>query len=259
MVPSDIKIGKEELNILAYAYDIAIIGKNEIEIRKLFVEMENIARKFRLQINQEKTKYLIVERKNSLKKYKIGHLKIKNYKIERVENFKYLGVILHEENNNQTDLQESTNNANKTYFMLQKFFKNKYISKKLKLILKNTIDKMLTYASEIWTLTKRDRKQMNIFERKVYRRILGPVYKNEKENWRILTDREIYARVKKPTIIETIRINRVCWFGHVQRMEENRIPKRVLYMNLGTTRFIHSFIYYAFCQSIQGQNQTYRI
>ena len=24
--------------------------------------------------------------------------------------------------------------------------------------------------------------------------------------------------------------------GHVQRMEENRIPKRVLYMNLGTTR-----------------------
>ena len=24
-------------------------------------------------------------------------------------------------------------------------------------------------------------------------------------------------------------------FGHVQRMEESRIPKRVLYMNLGTT------------------------
>jgi hypothetical protein len=27
---------------------------------------------------------------------------------------------------------------------------------------------------------------MNIFERKVYRRILGPVYDKEKENWRIL-------------------------------------------------------------------------
>jgi hypothetical protein len=25
-------------------------------------------------------------------------------------------------------------------------------------------------------------------------------------------------------------------FGHVQRIEENRIPKRVLYMNLKTTR-----------------------
>jgi len=77
---------------------------------------------------------------------------------------------------------------------------------------------------------------LNIFERKVYRRISGPVYGNEKENWRILTSKEIYASVKKPTIIETIRLNSLRWFGHVQRMEENRIPKRVLYMNLGTTR-----------------------
>ena len=42
--------------------------------------------------------------------------------------------------------------------------------------------------------------------------------------------------LKKPTIIETIRLNRLCWFGHVQRMEENRIPKKVLHVNLGTTR-----------------------
>ena len=48
-----------------------------------------------------------------------------------------------------------------------------------------------------------------------------------KKNWRILTNKEIYARFNKPTIIETIRLNRLHWFGYVQRMEENRIPKRV--------------------------------
>jgi len=133
--------------------------------------MENIARKLGLWINQEKTKCMIVERKNNLKKNKIGHLKIKNYKFERVESFKYLGVILNEDNNNQIDLQERIKNANKTYFMLQKYFKNKNISKKLKLSWKDTIiDKVLTYASETWTLTKRDRKQLNVFERKGYRR-----------------------------------------------------------------------------------------
>jgi len=79
-------------------------------------------------------------------------LKIKNYKFGRVENLKYLGVILNE-NNKIT-----------------------------------------------WVLTKRDRKQMNIFERKVYRKILGPVYDNEKENWSVLTNKEIYAIVKKPII-----------------------------------------------------------
>jgi len=94
MVPSSIKISNEQLNILGYADDIALIGKKDIEIRKLFVEMENIARNFRLQINQETTKYILAEQKNTLKKSKIGHLKIKNYKFERVENFKYLGIIL---------------------------------------------------------------------------------------------------------------------------------------------------------------------
>jgi hypothetical protein len=77
--------------------------------------------------------------------------------------------------------------------------------------LKNTIiDKTLKYASETWTLTKRDREQLNVFERKVYRRILGPVYDNEKENWRILTNKESYASVKNPTMIETVRLFWTC-------------------------------------------------
>ena len=82
MVPSSTKIGKEQMNILQYADDIALIRKNKLEIRKRFVEMENIARKFGLQINQEKTKQMTVERKNSLKKNTIGHSKIKKKKTQ---------------------------------------------------------------------------------------------------------------------------------------------------------------------------------
>ena len=36
---------------------------------------------------------------------------------------------------------------------------------------------------------KERQKAKSIFKRKVYRRILGPVYDNEKENWRILTNK----------------------------------------------------------------------
>ena len=62
--------------------------------------------------------------------------------------------ILNEDNSHQIDLQERIKNPNKTYFMLQKFFRNKNICKKLKLRHKNTIiDKTLTYASETWILT----------------------------------------------------------------------------------------------------------
>jgi len=49
-----------------------------------------------------------------------------------------------------------------------------------------------------------------------------------------LTNKDIYASVKKPSKIEKIRLNRLHWFGHLQRMEKNRIPRSVFYMNLGT-------------------------
>jgi hypothetical protein len=45
-------------------------------------------------------------------------------------------------------------------------------------------------------LTKRDSKQLNIFEKKAYKRILGPVYGNQKENWRTLTNKEFMQELK---------------------------------------------------------------
>ena len=74
-----------------------------------------------------------------------------------------------------------------------------------------------------------------IFERKVYRRILGPVYDNEKQNSRILTNK-FMQELKKPTIIETIRLHRLRWFGHVQRMEENRIPQKSIVYESGKNK-----------------------
>jgi hypothetical protein len=57
---------------------------------------------------------------------------------------------------------EASQGMNKTYFMLQ-FFRNKNVSKKLKLRQKNTIiDKTLTYASETWVLTKIERKHLSL-------------------------------------------------------------------------------------------------
>jgi len=38
---------------------------------------------------------------------------------------------------------------------------------------------------------------LKVFERKVYRRILSPVYDNEKKNCRILTEKEMYVIVKR--------------------------------------------------------------
>ena len=47
-----------------------LIGKNETDIRQLFAETENTARKLGLQINKGKTKYMIVGGKTVQKKIK---------------------------------------------------------------------------------------------------------------------------------------------------------------------------------------------
>jgi hypothetical protein len=125
MVPSCIKIGKEQLNVLAYADDIVLIGRNEIEIRQLFCRNGKHFQKARTIDKLGKNKIYDSGKKKHFKTKKIGHLKIKNYKFKRVENFKYLGVILHKDNSHQIHLQERIKNTNKTYCMLQYFFKNK--------------------------------------------------------------------------------------------------------------------------------------
>ena len=94
MALSGIKIGKEQVNILAYADGIVLIGKNETEKRQLFVEMENIARKLGLQINHEKTKYMVVERKNSLKK---NEIEIRKRFVEMENIARKLGLQINQE------------------------------------------------------------------------------------------------------------------------------------------------------------------
>jgi hypothetical protein len=60
----------------------------------------------------------------------------------------------------------------------------------------------------------------------VYRRILGPVYDKEKENWGILTKKEIYEIVKKNPLNRDNKVKKLHWFGYVQRREENIIWKQ---------------------------------
>jgi hypothetical protein len=42
--------------------------------------------------------------------------------------------------------------------------------------------------------------------------------------------------LKKPTITETIRLHRLRWFGHVQTMEEDRIPNREFISEFGNNK-----------------------
>jgi hypothetical protein len=74
-----------------------------------------------------------------------------------------------------------------------------------------------------------------IFERKIFSRIYGPMY--EKGEWKSRTNRELEEMSKGENIVKCIKGQRISWLGHLERMEEDRMAKKVFTQELkGTSR-----------------------
>jgi hypothetical protein len=109
---------------------------------------------------------------------------------ERTDSFKYLGAVVTTKIEVSTEIQARTAAGNGCYFALQRILKSKSISRKAKLAIYKTIIKpIVTYASETWVLTKKDEALISTRERKVLRKLFGPV--NERNVWRIRSNQEL--------------------------------------------------------------------
>jgi len=53
--------------------------------------------------------------------------------------------------------------------------------------------------------------------------------------WHPRCNNKFYSLYNEPNIVENIKIRRLEWAGHIIRMEEEKIPKKVLNRNFHTT------------------------
>jgi len=51
-----------------------------------------------------------------------------------------------------------------------------------------------------------------------------------------LTNRELEEIIKGENIVKWIKGQRISWLGHLERMEEDRMPKKIFTQELGGTR-----------------------
>jgi len=65
-----------------------------------------------------------------------------------------------------------------------------------------------------------------VFERKVLREMFGPT-KERDGAWRIKTNDELHELIRYKIIINHIKAQRLSWFGHLHRMPEERMVKKV--------------------------------
>jgi hypothetical protein len=83
-----------------------------------------------------------------------------------------------------------------------------------------------TYGSETRTLTKSDENSLRIFERKILRKVYGPL--QEGDTWRIRYNEEFNRFIKGEDIVKFIKVQRIRWLGHVKRMEVGAMPRRMM-------------------------------
>ena len=69
-----------------------------------------------------------------------------------------------------------------------------------------------------------EERALAAFERKILRKIYGPVKENEL--WRTRQNDELEAIIKGENIFRFIKCQRIRWLGHIERMQDTAIPPK---------------------------------
>ena len=114
-------------------------------------------------------------------------MKVDNSSIERLEEFKYLGTKLINQNSIQEEIKSRLKLGNACYHSVQNLLSSSLLSKNLKIKKYRTIIlPVVLYGCETWSLTLKEEHRLRMFESRVLRRIFGPKRGGVTGEWRKL-------------------------------------------------------------------------
>ena len=169
------------------------------------------------EVNADKTKYMVMSRDQTAGQ---SHsVKTDNSSFERVEEFKYLGTTLTNQNSIPEEIKSRLKSVNASYHSVQNRLSSSVLSKNLKIkIYRTIILPFVLYGCETWSLTLREERRLRVFENGVLRRIFGPKRDEVTGEWRKLHNEELNDLYCSPNIVRVIKSIRMRWVGHVAHM-----------------------------------------
>jgi len=173
------------------------------------------------------SKYMVMPRDQSAGR--THSMKTDNSSIERVEEFKYLGKTLTDQNSIQGEIKSRLMPGNACYHLVQNLLSSSLLCKNLKIKkYRNIILPVVLYGCETLSLTLREERRLRVFENRVLRRIFEPKRDEVTGEWRKLHNEELNNLYSSPNIVRVIKSRRMRWAGHVARMGQGRGVYRVL-------------------------------
>lgn len=219
-IQEGIKVNGRFVNNIRYADDTVIIANSQEGLQNLINSIAKEGDAFGLKINTEKTKAMVISKKENVNTY----INIYNKQIEQVHKFKYLGCWITRDLNPETEIRCRIENARSAFLKMNKLLTNPTLSLNIRYrFVKAYIYSILLYGSEAWTMGIRSMRRLEAFEMWIMRRMLKISWTEHVSNETVLrrmnADREILGIVKR---------RKTSYLGHIYRSRRYEFLKLIM-------------------------------
>jgi len=150
-----------------------------------------------LEVNVDKAKYMVMSRDKHAGRSQ--NIKIDNSSFERVEEFRYLGTNLINQNSIQEENESRLNSGNAYYHSVQNLLSFSLLSKNIKIkVYRTIILRVVWYWCESWSSTLREERRLTVL------RIFGPK-RGEVTDWRKLQNEGLSDPYCSPNSVRMIK------------------------------------------------------
>jgi hypothetical protein len=207
-----------EDEMFGYADDLVLFAQNQERLQSFLEVWEEELEERGMRINRGKTEVMLIGGGGD-----VLEVSLSGERLRQTDQFKYLGVHYGEENDTMLELNKRIGKFNGTTAMLFPLLKERAISRRVKMVMYTSILRpILMYGHEAWALNTRAKSKLEACEMRVLRLIRGVTRRDRKRN------EEVRADLGVSGVVEIVERGQLRWYGHVKRMEEQRVPRRYL-------------------------------